>query len=72
VQRLLQWKSINVTYSDCVFVALDNQQVMRMRHIVICGLSSSAIFFSFISLKARLMKKATEYKMCFDFLHDFV
>ena len=64
VQPLLQWKSINVTYPDCIFVALVNHHVMRMRNIVICGLSGSTIFFHFISLKARLTKKVIEHKMC--------
>jgi hypothetical protein len=32
-------KSIRITYSECVSVALGTQNVMRMRHIVICGLS---------------------------------
>jgi hypothetical protein len=29
-------KAISVTYSQCVFVDLGNQHIMRMCHIVIC------------------------------------
>ena len=29
---------MSITYSECMSVALDMQHVMRMRHIVICGL----------------------------------
>jgi len=34
-----------VLHIICVFVALVIQQAMRMRHIVICDLSSSALYF---------------------------
>jgi len=34
---------------ECVFVALGNQHAMRMRHIVICGLSGSSIILYIIS-----------------------
>jgi hypothetical protein len=37
-------KSISITYSECVFVALDIQLAMRMRHIVLRGVPGSTIF----------------------------
>jgi hypothetical protein len=40
--------AINITYSECVFVALGILHVMRMHHIVICGLPGSTIFFQII------------------------
>jgi hypothetical protein len=36
---------ISITYTMCVFGALDVQRAVRMRHIVIRGTSGSAIFF---------------------------
>jgi hypothetical protein len=39
----------NIIQSECVFVALGIQHAMRMRHIVICDLSGSTIFFHIIS-----------------------
>jgi hypothetical protein len=36
-------KSINDTYSECAFVALDVYRAMRLRRIVICGPSGSTI-----------------------------
>jgi len=54
-----------VTYSECVLVALVIHHAMRMRHIVICDLPRSAIFFT-LSHERHLFgkKKVTEHKMC--------
>jgi hypothetical protein len=45
----LKKKAISTTYSECIFVALIIQHAMRMRHVVICGLSGSTLFFYIIS-----------------------
>ena len=42
-------KSVSITYSECVFVVLVIQYVMRMRHIFNYVLSGSTIFFHIIS-----------------------
>ena len=42
-------KVIRITYCECVFVALGIQHAMRMRHIAICSLPRSTIFFHIIS-----------------------
>ena len=38
----------SITSCECVFVALRIQHAMRMRHIVICRLPRSTIFFHII------------------------
>jgi len=42
-------ESINVTYSECVFVALDIQHATCMRHIAIFSLTCSTVFFHITS-----------------------
>jgi hypothetical protein len=42
-------KTKSITYSECMFVALGTQRQMRVRHIVIYGLSSSTMFFHILS-----------------------
>ena len=44
-------KGISITYSEYVFVALGNQQVMLVRHMVICAASGCTNFFSTLSHK---------------------
>ena len=34
-------KSVNITHSECVCIALGIQHAVRTRHIVTCGLSGS-------------------------------
>jgi hypothetical protein len=41
-------KAINITHSECVFVALGIQHAMTMRHIVMCELSVSIKFLHII------------------------
>jgi hypothetical protein len=66
-------KAVSITYSDCVVVALGILHGMRMRHIAICGLTSSTIYFPTLSHKRHdfRKKKVTEHKMCFDFPYRF-
>jgi hypothetical protein len=55
--RCLKGKAIRITYSESVFVDLGSQYAMRMRRIVICGLSGSAIFFYITFSTARFSEK---------------
>ena len=59
-------KAISITQPVCVCVALGIQHAMRMRHIVICGLPGSTIFFfQIISKTARFSKNLLNTKCVF-------
>jgi hypothetical protein len=47
--RFCSRKAIGITFYDCVSLALGIQHVMRIRHIVNCGLSGSTIVYSTLS-----------------------
>jgi hypothetical protein len=54
-----------------VSAALDVRHVMRMRHIVICGLSGCGIFFPRYLINSKVSeKRVIEHKMCFDFIYN--
>ena len=57
-------QAINMTYSEIVFLALDIKHAVRMRHIVVCGLSGAALFFTIISKQSNFPKTVMEHKMC--------
>jgi len=58
-------KAIDITYCECVFVALGILHAVRMRYII-CGLYSCKMFFSTLSHERHdfRKKKVTEHKMC--------
>ena len=63
---------MSITYSVCVFVALAIQHATCMRHIVICGMPRSTIFFPTFSHKRQDFRKKNYWKqnVCFDFLYN--
>jgi hypothetical protein len=67
-------ENIGITYSELVFVALGIQHAKLMRRIILLSLTSPTLqHFSTLSRKWHdFRKKATEHKMCFDFIINFV
>jgi len=63
-------KTISITYSEYVFVALHTGHATRMSRIVICGLASST-YFSILSHKRHgLRENNSEHKMFYDFIYN--
>jgi len=58
-------KAINITYSECVFVALGIQHAIHMSHIVTCGLPHSTIFFQLSETRHVFRKKLLNTKCVF-------
>jgi hypothetical protein len=56
-------KKKSITYSECVFAALDIQHVMHMCHIVMWPASLYGLLHSLIN-GTIFGKKVTEHKMC--------
>ena len=44
---------------------------MRMRHIVICGLSDSTIFFPHYLINGTILEEKLSKRVRFDFLYNF-
>ena len=57
-------KSINITYSECVFVALGTLHAMSLRHIFVWHVRLYSIFLPYLINDKNFLKKFIEHKMC--------
>jgi hypothetical protein len=63
---------MSITYSEFVSVAAGIQHAVRMRHIVICGMTGSNLFLHSLSQTARFWKKKLNIKCVLIFCINFV
>jgi hypothetical protein len=57
-------KARSIAYYECVFIALVMQHAMHMRHIFICCLPGSKIFFHITHKLYDIREKVSDNKMC--------
>ena len=71
-EPLLLWKSSKYYILWVCNLVLGIQHPLRMRYIVICGLSGSTIFFNIFLINGTsfVKKKKHTQNVCFDFLHS--
>ena len=65
-------RAMSITSSQCLFVTLGIQHVMRTRYIVTRGLPGCTIFCPYHLIKGKHFekKKFVVHKMCFDMLYN--
>ena len=65
-------KARSIAYSECILVALDIEQAVRMRYIVISGLHGPTMFLHIIWQPERFSSESYwTQNVCFDFLCNF-
>jgi hypothetical protein len=65
-------KAINITYCECVFVALGMQHALSMGRVTLSSVARAAVhYFSTSHKQQDFRKKDNVRKMCFEFLNNF-
>jgi hypothetical protein len=75
MQSLLQWKSNNYYYSECLFLAFETQYTMHMRRIILSFVTRLAVS-SFPTLSYTMArfsgKNILRQNECSDFFYSYV
>jgi hypothetical protein len=69
--RLCNGKSISITNSECVSVALGIKHAMRMRHFVIVACPAVPYFTHYLINSRTFQKRYSTQTVCFDFIYKF-